>query len=104
MRTVLADRGYRVALGDCYSADPQVHAEASPCLLPEPSPSPCRRAVEEFHTHLLTDCAQGGSIVILHSPEPGVRHKTLAIVPRLVRDLRAKGLVFTTLTELFPHR
>ena len=86
MRRVLKQEGYRVALGDCYSADPQV---------PDPG----------FHTKLLTQCAQDGSVVILHSPEPGIRRKTLHVLQSLVENLRAKlgsDTQFIPLTGMFP--
>jgi len=85
MRKVLIEEGYRVALGDCYSADPQI---------PDP----------DFHTKLLTGCAEDGSMLILHSPEPGIRHKTLQVLDILVRNLRSKfGRVeFVTIGGMFP--
>ena len=81
MRAVLRRKGYRVVLGDCYSADPQI-ADAS------------------YHVNLLSACAQPGSIMILHSPERGHRHQTLQIVAEVAKRV---SMQLVTLDELFSN-
>lgn len=84
MRSVLIQEGYIVCLGDCYSSDPTINDV-------------------EFHCRTLLRGVRSGSVIIVHCPEQdNHRHQTLELLPRLVRELRDRGLVLATLDELFP--
>jgi len=83
MRSVCAEEGYSVCLGDCYSSDPDIHDV-------------------EYHAATLLRGASAGSVMIVHCPEEGCRHQTLEVVPKLVRGLQERGLQLATLDELFP--
>lgn len=83
MRSVCAEEGYSICLGDCYSSDPDINDV-------------------EYHATTLLRCASAGSVIIVHCPEEGLRHQTLEVVPKLVQGLRERGLQLATLDELFP--
>jgi len=83
MRSVCAEEGYSVCLGDCYSSDHDI-----PNV--------------EYHATTLLRGASAGSVIIVHCPEEGCRHQTLEVVPKLVRGLQQRGLQLATLDELFP--
>jgi len=82
MREVCRQKGYRVCMGDSYSADPQVN---------DP----------DFHVEALSRSAKGGSIIILHCPEANSRQQTLQVLRGLVGVLRARCHRMVTLDDLF---
>jgi len=82
MKAVLDEEEYSVALGDVYSDD---------WLFEDPA----------FHASVLTNVATDGSVIILHIPDRPSRLQTLDILREAIPALRARGLRFVTLTELF---
>jgi peptidoglycan-N-acetylglucosamine deacetylase len=75
--SMAAQEGYRMILWNVFPKD---HARPSP---------------EKIYDRIMASAADGG-VVLLHS---GVE-ETLQVLPRVIKDLRAKGFQFLTVSEM----
>jgi len=82
MADVLKRRGYEVVLGDVHSFDANIDDEP-------------------FHTRILQNEAQDGSILIMHCPDRTTRTQTFDVLSHTVPALRERGLQVVRLIDLF---
>ena len=80
-RRVLAERGYRVVMGDVFPNDPHIRDAA-------------------YMSRFIGTKARPGSIVILHMPEDGFRSTSLQGLERALAQLASRNLRCATLAQV----